>query len=159
VCDPGLPVRDAARRMVEHGASCVLVRAAGRPLGIVTDRDLRQRVLSRGRSTDVPVAQIMTRPVVTVAPETRAADAVLTMLGGGIRHLPVVTLRGEILGVLRDLDLLAAQSQTPFVLRRAIAQASTLAELERAAGRLNGIVLALHEARMNPGQISGVITV
>jgi CBS domain-containing protein len=159
VCDPGLPVREAARRMVERGASCVLVRAQGRPLGIVTDRDLRSRVLSRGRSTDVPVAQVMTRPVVTVAPETRAADAILTMLDVGIRHLPVVGLRGEILGVLRDIDLLAAQAHTPFVLRRTIAQASTPAELERAAARLNGIVLVLHDARMNPAQISGVISV
>jgi CBS domain-containing protein len=159
VCEPDLPVGDAARRMVEQGASCVLVSGEGDPIGIVTDRDLRSRVLAAGRSADVPVGDVMSSPVVTVPPEARAADAMLAMLDRGIRHLPMVAPRGALLGVLRDVDLLAVQARTPFVLRRAIAQASDLHELEAAAARLNGIVVALHDARMNPAQISGVLSV
>ena len=159
LCEPEVPVGEAARRMVEHGASCVLVRGDAGALGIVTDRDLRSRVLAAGRSADVPVAEVMSSPVVTVPPESRAADAMLAMLDRGIRHLPVVAPRGELLGVLRDVDLLAVQARTPFVLRRAIARAADLHELRVAAARLDGIVVALDGARMNPAQISGVLSV
>jgi CBS domain-containing protein len=159
LCAPDVPVRDAARRMVEQGASCVLVRGEGGRLGIVTDRDLRSRVLAAGHSADAPVAEVMTSPVVTVSPESRVADAMLTMLDRGIRHAPVVTARGEILGVLRDVDLLAVHARTPFVLRHEIAQAADVDELRRVGSRLDGIVVDLHDARMNPAQVSGVLSV
>ena len=159
LCAPALAVRDAARQMVEHGASCVLVRDGGPLLGIVTDRDLRERVLATGRSADAPLSEVMTSPVVTVPAEHRAADAMLTLLDRGIRHLPVVAARGEILGVLRDVDLLAVQARTPFTVRHEIARATDLAELQRAAARRDRIVLALYEAGMNAPQIGGVLTV
>ena len=160
LCEPDLPVREAARRMVEARASCVLVSPGdGAPTGIVTDSDLRSRVLAPGRSADAPLAEVMTSPVVTVPADCRAADAILTMLDRGIRHVPVVTPRGTALGVLRDIDLLAVQARTPFVLRHAIAQADDVDALKHAYERLNPTVLALHDAHMDAAQISGVISV
>ena len=158
VCPPELSIRDAARRMVEAPASCVVVRGDAELLGIVTDRDLRSRVLAADCSADEPIAAIMSSPVVTVRPDQRAADATLAMLDRGIRHLPIVADRGEIVGVLRDIDLLAAQSRTPFVVRSAIAAARDVDELRRAATRLEGTVVALHDARMDAAQIGGVIS-
>jgi CBS domain-containing protein len=79
------------------------------------------------------------------------------MLDRGLRHLPIVAARGEIVGVLREVDLLAAQARTPFVVRRAIAAARDLDELRRAATRLEGTIVALHDARMDAAQIGGVI--
>jgi CBS domain-containing protein len=94
-----------------------------------------------------------------VLPEQSAADAMLAMLDRGIRHLPVVAARGEIVGVLRDIDLLALQSATPFTIRREIATAGDITELRRAATRIEGAVVTLHDARMNAAQISSVMTV
>jgi CBS domain-containing protein len=158
VCAPDVSVRDATRLMVQAPASCVLVRGEAGLLGIVTDRDLRARVLAADGSADVPVAHVMSSPVVTVRPEQRAADATLTMLDRGLRHLPIVAARGEIVGVLREVDLLAAQARTPFVVRSAIAAARDLDDLRRAATRLEGTVVALHDARMDAAQIGGVIS-
>jgi CBS domain-containing protein len=157
VCRPELSIREAARMMVERPASCILVRGDAELLGIVTDRDLRSRVLAADCSADVPVAEIMSTPVATVRPEQRAADATLTMLDRGIRHLPIVAARGQVVGVLREVDLLAAQARAPFVVRSAIAAAQDLDELRRAATRLEGTVVALHDARMDAAQIGGVI--
>ena len=159
VCEPDLSIRDAARLMVQRGASCVLVRGADGLAGIVTDRDLRSRVLAAGRSGQAPVAEIMSSAVITSPPEQRAADATLTMLDRGIRHLPIVGSRGEIAGVLRDVDLLAVQARTSFVIRTAIAEAIDVHELRRAARQLDDAVIALHDARMNEAQISSVISV
>lgn len=159
VCAPELSVRAAARLMVDHGTSCVLVRGETELLGIVTDWDLRSRVLAADRSADVPIVEVMSSPVLTVAPERRAADAMLAMLDRGIRHLPIAVPSGEIVGVLRDADLLAVQARAPFVLRRAIASAADVDDLRRAATRLEGMVITLHQARTNASQISGVISV
>jgi CBS domain-containing protein len=134
------------------------VRGDAGLFGLVTDRDLRSRVLAADCSADRPVADVMSSPVVTFRPEQRAADATLAMLDRGVRHLPIVAERGEIVGVLRDIDLLAAQSRTPFVVRSAIAAARDVDELRRAATRLEGTVVALHDARMDAAQIGGVIS-
>ena len=56
----------------------------------------------------------------------------MTMLDHGIRHLPVITPRAEVLGVISDLDLLAAETRTPFALRRAIAAAEDADRLREA---------------------------
>jgi CBS domain-containing protein len=158
---PELAIRDAARLMVERGARCVLVRDGDGDgfAGIVTDHDLRARVLAAERSGDAPIAAVMSSPVVTVLPERPAADAMLAMLDRGIRHLPIVTARHEALGVLRDLDLLAVQARTPFAIRSAIAAATDRDAVRRAATGLADAVVTLHDARMNEAQISGVISV
>jgi CBS domain-containing protein len=158
VCAPDTSVREAARLMAEQPASCVLVRGDSGLVGIVTDRDLRSRVLAADRSADIAIAEVMSSPVVTAPPEQRAADATLAMLDRGIRHLPIVAARGQITGVLRDVDLLAVQARTPFVVRSAVAAARDLDELRRAATRLEGTVITLHDAHMNAAQISGVIS-
>src|SRR6516225_10199283 len=54
LCSADEPIREAAKRMTAEGASAVLVRA-GETLGIVTDRDLRSRVVATGISPDAPV--------------------------------------------------------------------------------------------------------
>ncbi|MGH7398556.1 MAG: CBS domain-containing protein, partial [Candidatus Rokuibacteriota bacterium] len=89
----------AARLMTAREADAVVVLGAmGQPHGLVTDRDLRERVLAAGRSADEPVAAVMTAPVVTISPEASLLDAVLDMTRLGIHHL-VVVHAGQLLGV------------------------------------------------------------
>lgn len=158
ICEPDVSVRDAALRMVEAGSSSVLIRLDGDDLGIVTDQDLRG-VVAEGLSIDAPVRRVMTAPAFTVGPDLNGADVLLAMLDRGIRHVPVLSARGEVLGVVSDVDLLAAETRTPFVLRRAIADARDLDELRRAARRLNPTLIGLHEVDLPPAQISSVISV
>jgi CBS domain-containing protein len=159
ICEPELPVRDAAHRMAETGASSVLVRLDDGAYGIVTDRDFRSRVVAEGLSVDAPVKRVMTAPAFTVGPELNGADLLLAMLDRGIQHVPVLSARGEVLGVVSDIDLLAAETRTPFVLRRAVAAARDVDELRSAARRLNPTLIALHQVDLAPAQISAVISV
>jgi CBS domain-containing protein len=159
ICEPDVALRDAARRMVDVGASSVLVRLDGDDFGIVTDQDLRSKVVAEGLSVDSPVSRVMTAPAFTVGPELNGADVLIAMLDHGIRHVPVLSARAEVLGVVSDVDLLAAETRTPFVLRRAIADARDLDELRRAARRLNPTLIGLHQVELPPGQISAVISV
>jgi CBS domain-containing protein len=159
IAEPGLAVGEAVRRMESEGASSVLVKLIDGGFGIVTDRDLRSNVIATGRQADVPVAEVMTAPAHCVGPEQTGAELMLVMLDHGIRHVPVVSGRSTVVGVVRDLDLLAAQTRTPFMLRRAIAYAGDGAELGRIVEQLNRTVVSLHQAGLAYRQISAVISV
>ena len=104
--------------------SSILVDLGDGELGIVTDRDLRSRVVAAGLSPETPVGEVMSAPVFTVGAEQTSAELMLTMIDRGIRHVPVVSSSGELLGVATDIDLLAAETRTPIMLRRAIADAT-----------------------------------
>jgi CBS domain-containing protein len=159
ICRPEISLREAAKRMVEAGASSVLVRGDGEILGIVTDSDLRSRAVAGGVPVEAPVSEVMTAPIVTVGAEQTGADVMLAMLDNDVRHVPVVSPRSEVLGVIVGIDLVAAEAHTPFVLRRAIAEARTKEELRDAAGHLHSTVVALHRAGLRHAHISQVISV
>jgi CBS domain-containing protein len=159
LCEPELTVREAARRMAETGASSVLVRLDDGGYGIVTNQDFRSRVVAEGLSVDVPVARVMTAPAFTVGTELNAADLLLAMLDRGIHHVPVLAGRAEVLGVVSHVDLLASETRTPFVLRRAVADARDVDELRAAAHRLTPTLIGLHQVDLAPAQISAVVSV
>ena len=72
----------------------MLVRAD--PPGIVTDRDLRNRVLGAGLGPDTPVARVVSRPLRTVAADDAASTTPgLTLLDAGVHHLPVDARRRD----------------------------------------------------------------
>jgi CBS domain-containing protein len=156
VVEPSTPVRDAARRMAEAGASCVLCEA-GSGLGIVTDRDLRTRVVALGADGATPLHEVMTAPARTVAADRSGTEAMMEMLDHGIRHLPVLDAHGRLLGVVDDIDLIASERRAPFRLRARIAAGETAAEVAVAARELPRTVIALHDARVAAATVGRVI--
>lgn len=159
ICEPSAPLREAARQMVDAGASSVLVQLEDGGFGIVTDHDLRSRVVAEGLSLETPVREVMTAPVVTARADQASTELMLAMLDHGIRHLPVVSATDKVLGVVTDVDLLALEARTPFVLRRAVADAATPEELRETAARVDPTVIDLYEGGLAPAQISAIISV
>jgi CBS domain-containing protein len=159
LCEPSEPLRDAAARMSDEGVSAILVDLGDRELGIVTDRDLRSRVVATGRSLDTPVGEVMSAPVFTAGAEQTRAELMLTMIDRGVRHLPVLSGRGDLLGVVTDIDLLAADTRTPILLRRAITDAQDRDELRREVGEVNSILVDMHSAEVSAERISAMLSV
>jgi CBS domain-containing protein len=158
ICKAETTLREAARLMDKQDVSSVLVELGHGEFGIVTDSDLRSDVVAGPLSSDDPITASMTTPVFGVGADQTGADVMLTMLEHDIRHVPVFSPRSEVLGVIVGIDLVAAETRTPFVLRRAIARARNKKELSEAAGRLNSTVVALHRAEVAPAQISEMIS-
>ena len=73
VCAPATSIREAARRMAEAEATAVVVDLGSDGLGILTDRDLRVRVVAGGRDTGDPVSTAMSAPAYTVAADLPGA--------------------------------------------------------------------------------------
>jgi CBS domain-containing protein len=159
VCSPQTPIREAAQRMTAASATSVVVDIRDGSLGILTDHDLRTRVVAGGLSGDAPVSAAMSAPAYTCRPERLGGDVLLDMLDRGFRHFPVVSATGEILGVVEDLDLLAAQTRSSFFLRQRIARAQSVGDLVRAAGEFRPTVIAMHDARVAAANIMAVYAV
>jgi CBS domain-containing protein len=155
VCSPGEPIREAAKRMTADCASAILVRSGG-SLGIVTDYDLRSRVVAAGVSPDTPVSAIMSAPAHTVGAGSLVGDVLLDMLERGVHHVPVLSAAGEILGVVDGGDLIAAEARGPFLLRRAIDLATSAADLAAASAGLDPMIIALHDARVAAEHVAAI---
>jgi CBS domain-containing protein len=158
-CAADRPLREVARLMSDENVNSMIVRAENGELGIVTDGDLRSRVVAEGMSVDVPVGEVVSGPLTTVGADAAGADVMLAMLDNDVRHVGVLSPRGELLGVLGGIDLVAAEARTPFALRREIARARDKEELSEAAQRLRSTVVALHATKLPPQQIGRVISV
>jgi CBS domain-containing protein len=156
---PDTSVRDAVVRMTEHHVSYALIRLPDGGLGIFTDRDLRTRVVAAGQAVDVPIDSVMSAPARSVTADLTADAVLMEMLECGLRHMPVVTSRGEVVGVLEDADLLAASARRSFMLRRSIGLASTATELQKVGQRVTGLASELFRNGTKALATSGILSV
>jgi CBS domain-containing protein len=105
VIDPDRTVLDAAKRMTSKAIGGLVVVKSGRPIGLVTDRDIVWKVTSEGKNpAKVRVRNIMTSPVATVSPLTTLRAAARVMLDRNTRWL-VVTRLDNVEGILTASDL------------------------------------------------------
>jgi len=158
LCSPETSIREAAAMMAGAPATSIVVQLRD-SLGILTDRDLRSRVVAAGVSYEDPVSSVMSAPAYTVGPERLGGDVLLEMLDRGVRHFPVVTAAREVIGVVEAVDLLAVETLSSFYLRRSIAHSQSVAELTRAARGLLPAVVALHEARVAAASVAAIYSV
>ncbi len=156
---PDTSVRDAVVRMTEHHVSYALIRLPDGSLGIFTDRDLRTRVVAAGLPVDVPIGRVMSAPARTVTADLTAETVLMEMLECGMRHMPVVTTNGNVLGVLEDADLLAASARQSFMLRRSIGLAANETDLQMVGQRVTGMAAELFRNGTKASATSAILSV
>ncbi|MBX7541985.1 putative nucleotidyltransferase substrate binding domain-containing protein [Qipengyuania sphaerica] len=106
-CHPQDRVAAAAMTMSEHDVSTLVVCENDRICGILTDKDLRNRVLAAGIDPDTPVHEVMTRDPVVLPETATLSEAMTRMTAGGFRHVPVVSSDGDLRSILSATDILA----------------------------------------------------
>ncbi len=157
-CKPSENIGFVAERMTAAGVSAAVVELEGGGWGMLTDRDLRARVLAVGRSGAVRVDSAMTAPAYTVSPDRLAGEVLYEMLERGIRHTPVVSERGRLVGMLEDADLYAAQPRSWVRTRRNIERARNLDALSEAAAQLPALMLELHHSSVRALELAPVLS-
>jgi CBS domain-containing protein len=156
LCPPGTSVQEAAQGMVDAGVTCAVVDLGDR-LGIVTDRDIRTRVVATGAGPETPIFEVMSAPAWTVAADSTGTEALLTMLDHGVRHLPVLDPGRRLIGVLDDVDLMASERRAPFRVRATIARSPDAEAVAEAASELPETIIALHDAGLPVAAVSRAI--
>lgn len=93
-------VAEAAKAMKKAGATEAIVVEEGKPIGIVTERDILYKVVAAGTDpSSVKVREVMTSPVETVDEGSKVADAIAKMSRLGVRRLGV-TKGGKLVGMI-----------------------------------------------------------
>jgi len=99
-------IKDVALRMYEKKVgSVVVVDEEGKPVGIITERDMVY-VCARGLSPDTPAWMVMTENPVTINENALVTEAMEKMRRLDIRHLPVVDSTGKLVGIISFRDVL-----------------------------------------------------
>jgi len=147
VClDADEQIQTAAVRMTEGGVSSLLITSDERLVGILTDRDLRQRCIAADRPYTTPVRDIMTADPHSIEAGTPVSEALIDMTRLGIHHLPV--MQGErILGLFTATDVILNQGGNAALLATSIAKAGTTDELTESSQRIP----ALHRQLVRGG--------
>jgi len=105
VVDPDRTILEAAKRMATKRIGGLIVVEYGRPIGLVTDRDILWKVTAKGKNPGkVTVREVMTSPVFTVSPLTTLRAAARVMLEKKTRLL-VVTRLENVQGIITASDL------------------------------------------------------
>jgi CBS domain-containing protein len=152
------PILEAARIMSRHRVSSLVITGeGGEPVGIVTNRDLRDRVAAVARNGGEPVGKIMSRILLTADPADICFDALLAMIRNKVHHLPVIE-RGRLRGVLTNHDLMTLQGNSPLSVVREIENQQHLEGLARASRRIDDIVSLLIREGARAGNIIRVIS-
>jgi predicted transcriptional regulator len=104
-------VEDAVKLMNKHEIGCLVVVENGKPVGIITERDLLKRVLSKSKELrNMKVMEIMSEPLLSVAPGMQIEQAVKLMFKNKIKKLPVIE-KGKLVGLVTLTDILRIQPQ------------------------------------------------
>lgn len=126
-------------------------------LGIVTDQDLRRRVLAVGASPETPVHSVMSAPLTKITDQALVYEALMRMEERRVHHLVVEGASGQPWRVIDHSALIQFQSYGPIVLAREIARATTPAEVARCCARLRPLVKTLMDISAKPRQVTTLL--
>ncbi len=152
------PIREAAQIMSEKRISSIVIMDRNDlPVGMMTDRDLREKVVARGRDVHEPVKNIMSASLIRVDARDYCFEAVLKMIKYNIHHILVIK-DGHLKGVITNHDMMMLQGTSPLSLTKDIESQQTIEGLVPVSKKINGIVGLLLKEGAKASNISKVIT-
>lgn len=156
-CTPDTPVIEAARTMRDAGVGSIGVLEGERLVGLVTIRDMSNRVVAEGRDVRTPIAQVMTPDPIALSTSELGLDVLNIMLERRVGHLPVVE-NGRFVGMVSQTDLTRVQALSASALIRDIAQASDNAEITPVMARIPALLVQMVDGNYRHETITRAIS-
>ncbi len=151
-------IQEAAQMMSRNKISSLIVLdRRNLPAGIVTDKDLREKVVARGRSVSEPVRNIMTISLIRVDASDSCFEAVLKMIKYRIHHMLVIE-DGSLKGIMTNHDLMLLQGTSPLSFANDIEHQQTVDGLVQVSAKINNIVGILLKEGAKAANIAKIIT-
>jgi len=148
---------EVAQKMVADRVSAMLIRDDDGLCGIVTDRDIRERVVAAGVAGDRPVTDIMTSSPISIDGDAFAYEAMMLLMQSNIHHLPV-TYGGGLLGMVSRSDFMRLETEHPLYLVSDIGRQTSAEGIVNVCQRLPGLVVGQIESDANGEQLGKFIT-
>ncbi|MCH7407844.1 DUF294 nucleotidyltransferase-like domain-containing protein [Belliella sp. DSM 111904] len=158
----GTSIREATIAMSEKGVGSVVITDSKQfPVGIITDKDIRNRVVAAGLGYDVLVESVMTTPVITRRKDAGFAPLYLTMIKNRLHHL-IFTEDGSdqspVTGILSDHDILLSQGNSPAVLINALMNTWEVSEMAQVRNRAERLLKYYLENEVGMEFIANIIS-
>lgn len=158
-CKMDTTIQAASEKMDRNNSSAILVKNEKRKIqGLITDADLKTKVLAAGLKPSEPISGIMTSPVIRIPVDNQVFEAFLIMTSKGIRHLAVSNKSDDIIGIINEKDLILAQANSTYLLIKTIQSASHIDHLKGFHSRLSELLLDPIKNGANPEYITKLIT-
>ena len=143
-CSPGKGLVAAADLMRQKNVSSLVVVERGFPIGIVTDRDLRNKVVCRGiNPTELFVSDVMHAPLTTLKKDNFVFEALYLMSRHRIHRIVIIDSDGKLSGIISNSDILRLQTRSPQQMLYEIEKASSTDDLKRLHEQVQGLVVHL----------------
>jgi CBS domain-containing protein len=158
-CTPFITVRTLVAQMKQYDVSGMVVVDEDVPIGVVTDRDLRDKVIAGDLNPYRTKAEsIMSFPVVTIKEDDFLSEAVHKMLKNNIHRLPVVNDLGEFLGVITNGDIIRFQTDTALYFMNDLEAATSVSDVRELNKRMVEHIGSLFKAEVKPRDLVRLIS-
>jgi len=150
-------IRETAQKMVAERVSAMLVHNGNGLRGIVTDRDIRERVVAAGLDGNHPVTEIMSESPTALDGDAHAYEAAMVMMQSNIHHLPVI-VDGQPIGMVSRSDFMRLETEHPLYLVSEIGKQISVEGVVAACRRLPALIIGQIESDANGDQLGKFIT-
>jgi CBS domain-containing protein len=156
--DEETSIQEAAQVMVENRISSLLVTDQNHlPKGIITDRDLREKVVAKARPVSGPVKPIVSPSLIRVEASESCFEALLKMIKYNVHHMLVIQ-EGRLKGIMTNHDLMTLQGISPLSLAKDIINQQSIEGLIPVSLQINNIVGLLLKEDAKAGSITNIIS-
>jgi CBS domain-containing protein len=126
-------------------SSLIVCDDRGVPVGIMTDRDLRNKVVAAQLDpSTLVVREVMTAPVIAVREEDSLFEVLYQMSRHRIHRVGVVDNNSQLVGIINESDIIRLQNRSPQKLLRSIDETKTVADLKTIHDSMEELVVFLH---------------
>jgi CBS domain-containing protein len=132
-CLKSSTIKDAALIMSEKKVGSILIVEENKPIGIITDKDLRLKIATGLVSINEKVSKIMSSPVITFSEKITVAEAQIAMIKHKITHLCITkdgSVKSELVGILSEHDIVVLHGNNPSVLIKELKRAKNVETLK-----------------------------
>ncbi len=158
-CGENASIQEAAQLMTrKKRSSTVILDSHGKSIGLLTDHDLRKKVVAQNYPVDKPVGDIVSGPLITMPAQSQIFEAIMQMMKYDIKHLAITDNAQNLLGIATEQDLLMAQGRSPIYLMREIQLADSVQQLRARQGQLPGLIKSMIESGARAAHLNRIIT-
>lgn len=160
-CDTHTSIKVASLIMSRNKVGSIVITERKQPIGIITDKDLRNKIATGHHDISEDVEAIMSTPVITFPPSITVAEAQIAMLKHSISHLCITkdgTVNSELIGILSEHDIIVIHGNNPSVLIKEIKRASSAEQLQHIREKAQVLLKNYIEQHIPISFISNIIS-
>ncbi|MGB4838679.1 MAG: DUF294 nucleotidyltransferase-like domain-containing protein [Saprospiraceae bacterium] len=153
---------EVAKKMAKNSIGSVVICDNNQlPIGIVTDKDLRIKVVGGEIGKERNITEIMSSPVICVQPGLSIAELNIQMIKNNINHLAVTrdgTTNSKLLGIISEHDLVVQQADNPSILIKEIRKSTSASQLKMIRDKVESLIKKYLKQDISISFISQIVT-